>query len=159
MITKTELLKHTENKTGKDVRVDNEIVCSENKSTYRYVNKSRQHVAKIKVDGGLVPSTDTKKCDWLLINWDSAHSFFVELKGCDVKKAIDQINATLDLLWADVKTMGIGIAHARIVLSKTPNPNFIRSEQRILEKRLKLCSHGAVKNLVKIGTTEITDTF
>jgi hypothetical protein len=74
-----------------------------------------------------------------------------------VKKAIAQINATLDLLWTDVKKMEVGIAHARIVLSKTPNPNFIRNERRILEMRLKENLYGG--GTVNIKSTEITDTF
>ena len=157
MITKSELLTHTENKTGGNVRVDNVVVCPENKSTYRYVNNARQCVAKIRVDGGLIRNTGTKKCDWLVINWDLAHSFFIELKGSDIRKAISQINVTLDLLWSDVKKTGIDVAHARIVLSKTPRPNLMPNEKRKLEIRLKDKEYGG--GTVKVQSEQMTETF
>jgi len=68
MVTKTELFVHTENKDGDDVRIDSEVVCHEKQSTYRYINKIGQRVAKIRVDGDLVRSGSIEKCDWLLIN-------------------------------------------------------------------------------------------
>jgi hypothetical protein len=161
MVTETELSTHTENKTndGKGVRIDGEIVCrdKQSKSTYRYINKSRQSVAKIRVDDGIVPDKRTKKCDYLVVNWDLAHSFFIELKGNNLARAIEQINATLDLLWTDIKKMGICAAHARIVLSKTPRPNLMPIEKRILELRLKTSKYGGGN--VKIGTIVIVDTF
>jgi len=147
MVTKAGLFAHTDNKTNGDVRVDKEIVCddkkSRSKSIYRYINKSRQRVAKIRIDDGLVPDQRTKKCDYLVVNWDSAHSFFIELKGSNLTRAIAQINATLDLLWSDIKKMGIHTAHARIVLSKIPRPHLMPNEKRILEKRLKKNEYGS----------------
>jgi len=145
MVTKTELFTHTENKDGDDVRIDSEIVCHERQSTYRYINQAGQRIARIRVDGGLVQDTNVEKCDWLLINWDSNHSFFIELKGSDVKKAIRQINATLDWFWLDINGMGIRVAHARIVPGKVPRPDFVRNDRRKLELRLKQYGYGTVK--------------
>ena len=146
MVTTDDLFTHTENKTGdgKSVRIDNTIVCSDkrSKSIYRYINQSRQSVAKIRVDGGLVSDTSTKKCDWLLVNKDSATAFFIELKGSNLTRAIEQINATLDLLWTGIKKTGIRTANARIVLSKIPRPHHMSNDKRILEQRLKKNEYG-----------------
>jgi len=62
-----------------------------------------------------------------------------------VKKAIRQINATLDWLWLDINGTGIRVGHARIVPSKVPRPDFVRNDQRKLEQRLKQCGNGTVK--------------
>ena len=157
MITKDELFKHTENKDGNKVRIDKNIRCSENKSEYLYINKSGHRVAKIKVDGALVAATDTKKCDYLLVNWNSTHSLFIELKGSDVKKAICQINTTLDLLWTSLKGMGMSVAHARIVLSKTPRPNLMPIEKRKLDLRLKAKEYGF--GTIKVQSEKMLETF
>jgi hypothetical protein len=146
MVTADDLFTHTENKTGdrKNVRIDSTIVCSDkrSKSIYRYINQSRHQIAKIHVDGGLISDTRTKKCDWLLVNKDSATAFFIELKGSNLTRAIEQINTTLDLLWTDIKKTGIRTAHARIVLSKIPRPHLMPNEKRKLEKRLKENEYG-----------------
>jgi len=156
MITKDELFKHTENKDGNKVRIDKNIRCSENKSEYLYVNKSEHHVAKIKVDGALISATDTKKCDYLLINWNGGVAFFVELKGSDFNQAISQINATLDLIWSDIKEMGIRVPNARIVLSKSPVPGIQNSPQRRqFDARLKKCGGGKLMH----ATRQMTETF
>jgi len=157
---KIENLVHTENRIGDNVRVDSEIVCRENKSEYRYINNAKQRVAKIKVDGGLVPSKhNTIKCDYLVINWDSATSFFIELKGSDVRKAISQIIATLGLLWSDISGMGICVAHARIVPTKHQKPDIIHNQQRQLEQMLKKCNGKPVTKPILIQSNRMIEAF
>ena len=157
MPTKAELFKHTENKKGRYVRIDNAIVCRDkrSKSTYRYINQFRHHVAKIRVDNGLVQNSSAQKCDWLLINWDSAHSFFVEIKGSDVKTAIEQIKATLNLLWSDINKMGINVAHIRIVVTRVPVPNLVSQKKQELKIYLKRYGSGTPD----IQSQEMVDTF
>lgn len=162
MVTEAELLAHTENKINGDVRIDNKIVCREKQSTYCYINQSRHRVAKIDVDGGLVKDKKVEQCDYLLINWDSHHSFFIELKGSDVRKAISQIIATLDLLWADISNIGICVAHVRIIPTKAPRPDLIHNQRRDLEQRLKQCNGGYHKikeKLVDIKVKVMVETF
>jgi hypothetical protein len=145
MVTKAELFAHTENKIDNQVRVDKQIICKENKSTYCYINQSEKHVAKIRVDGGLIRDKSVKKCDWLLINWDLAHSVFVELKGSDIKTAVEQIKSTISVLWSDIKTMGINIAHVRIVVTRVAVPNLVVQKKRELKVLLKQCGKGTVE--------------
>ncbi len=157
MVTKTDLLANTENKAGDNVRVDKEIVCRENQSEYRYINNAKQRVAKIRVDGGLILDKNRQKCDWLLVDCDSARSFFIELKGSNVNKALEQISTSLDLLWSDINKLGICVAHARIVTSKTPTPKKMdKNKQYRLEQRLKKdCGGGKLK----IQTKQLIETF
>ncbi len=61
-------------------------------------------------------------------------AFFVELKGSDLLKAIDQINSTIDEL---LKKLENHLINARIVLTKVRvpnlrnNPNMIKFEKRL----------------------------
>lgn len=141
--TFAELLKEikTKTKAGKTVdlrrkvRCDSNIVCKENKRKYHHVNNragSAQKISKIRIDGCLIDSNSTEKCDFLLINWDDRTSFFIELKGCDVFKAISQITKSLDHLWKDLQPMGIKSAHARIVYTHNHAPDF-RTDGRYLK--------------------------
>ena len=74
---------------------DTRVVVRENRSSFELVNEERHTIEKVKVDGCLITG-DHERCDWLLVakcNPDVA--YFIELKGCDLKKAISQLGATL----------------------------------------------------------------
>ena len=76
----------------------------ENRSSFELVNKNKIKVEKIQVDGCLITG-DTERCDWLLVAKcaeEVAH--FVELKGCDLKKAISQLGTTLNATKERYKT-------------------------------------------------------
>ena len=133
MLTRTDFDRNTENlNRDGNVRIDSTIVCSEKKSTYRYSNNSQRRVAKIKIDGGLIAAQDREKCDWLLVNWGDGISFFIELKGSDLFKAISQITSTIRQIWNDLSTLNdspVTTANARIVLSKNQWPQY-RNDSR-----------------------------
>ncbi|MDR2345558.1 MAG: hypothetical protein LBE18_05780 [Planctomycetaceae bacterium] len=125
---------HTENI---DYLKQSVIVCRENKSTYKYNNKSQYCVAKIKVDGGLLPNKEIKKCDWLLVNWDNGVSYFIELKGRDFRKAIEQIESSINRLLSDLSKLKVTVVNVRIVTTKT-YPNFKQNNEYIkLNKQVK----------------------
>ncbi|MDR1053016.1 MAG: hypothetical protein LBL39_02470 [Planctomycetaceae bacterium] len=137
MFTKVDLNRNTENFKDGAIRIDTIIVCREKHSEYRYNNKSQKRVAKIHVDGGLIAGQQ-KKCDWLLINWDDGLSFFIELKGCDLKKAISQIESSLNIIWNDIQQLSIKTANVRIILSKNQYPNYKNdAEYKRLEQTIK----------------------
>lgn len=131
---KTDFDKHTENIQNLKQSI---IVCKENRSTYKYNNKSQHNVAKIKIDGGLLSDLTIKKCDWLLINWDNGISYFIELKGCDFRKAIEQIESSLNILLSDLRKLKVTVVNIRIVTTKT-YPNFKQDKGYIeLKKRVE----------------------
>jgi len=140
MPTREEFDNHTENRNADGtVRIDSNIACTDkkSKSTYRYLNVSQKHVAKIRVDGGLI-ATDAERCDWLLVNWDDGVSFFIELKGSDLFKAISQVTSTINHIWNDLNALAIQCANARIVLSKNRFPAYKNdSRYKIFEKLVK----------------------
>lgn len=99
---------------------------------YRYKNDSSNHLAKYRVDGGLI--SDGAKCDFLLLNCERKQSYFIELKGSDISRAIDQIDGSIDKLKADLPEFAF---FARIVLSRV-NTTKLRMEKYLrLEKKVK----------------------
>lgn len=79
-------------------KVDGAIVTfSENKSHMRLLNPSRKQVSKIEVDGCMAINGDAR-CDWIAL-YDcekrGSVAIFIELKGCRVDRAVEQLEATL----------------------------------------------------------------
>jgi hypothetical protein len=71
------------------------IVVKECRSSFELENPSRVPVEKIQVDGCLIDD-DSERCDWLFFFRSHCEiAIFVELKGCDIKKAVSQLAATL----------------------------------------------------------------
>ncbi|MDR1140956.1 MAG: hypothetical protein LBL62_04630 [Planctomycetaceae bacterium] len=137
MFTEADLNLNTKNFKDGKVRIDRTIVCCEKHSEYRYNNNSQKRVAKIQVDGGLITGQQ-EKCDWLLINWDDRLSFFIELKGSDLMKAISQIKSSLNIIWNDIQQLSIKTANVRIILSKNRYPNYKNdAEYKQLEQIIK----------------------
>ena len=55
-------------------------------------NKNRHMIRQFKVDGEVVAAGDmSPRCDYLLLNDDAKTSYYIELKGSDLVKAIEQI--------------------------------------------------------------------
>ena len=79
---------------------------------YRYKNQSANHLAKYKVDNGLISDNDPK-CDFLLLNCEQKKAFFIELKGSNIVRAIEQITRSIDFLQGNLSGFAV---FARIVL-------------------------------------------
>lgn len=74
---------------------DPKIVVSENKSRIEILNINRLEVNKIQVDGCLI-AKNQEKCDWLITcEQPTPKAIYIELKGCDLDKAISQLKSTI----------------------------------------------------------------
>jgi hypothetical protein len=131
MRNRNEFNQYTENQNDLKRHI---IVCQENKSTYRYINNAGKTVAKIRVDGGLINEKTIEKCDWLLVNWDDGLSYFIELKGSDVRKAIVQIQTTINELSPSLSALNVTAKNVRIVPTRDSYPDISRGTEY---KRLK----------------------
>jgi hypothetical protein len=100
---------------------------------YRYKNQSSNHLAKYRVDGGLI-SDDGAKCDFLLLNCEQKQSYFIELKGSDLVQAVKQIDRSVDLL--KYKLIDFSI-FARIALTRVNTTSLTKIEFLRLEKKVK----------------------
>lgn len=101
-------------------KIINVAVASENGKDYRLVNKSKFYVTKVHIDGGVFKQELC--CDFLFLTHERVEdkyinqdAILVELKGVDVKHAIDQIESTVNKLKFSNKEY---ILKGRIVASK-----------------------------------------
>lgn len=75
---------------------DSLIVFSEKKSKITFVNPDHNTYRAIQVDGCVFNAEDGLKCDKLLESEKYADQYFVELKGGDSNKAVEQLKDTID---------------------------------------------------------------
>jgi hypothetical protein len=96
------------------------------------INKASKKIMGLRVDDCLIK--EGAKCDFLLIIEAEEKMYFIELKGSDLIKAVDQINATLDRLLPSIDHKFV---NGRIVLSKVNTPDLQHSRLIKLKQRLK----------------------
>lgn len=100
---------------------------------YRYKNLNFNHLAKYRIDGGLIMDNGAK-CDYLLLNCEQKKSYFIELKGSDIIRAIEQIDRSIDILKNKLPDFTFS---ARIVLTRV-NTIALKSNKLIkLDKKVK----------------------
>jgi hypothetical protein len=74
---------------------DPNILVRERKSRFRILNPSNKNIEKVKVDGCLITGNQEKRCDWLFALPADQRVLYVELKGSDIEKAAEQLEATV----------------------------------------------------------------
>lgn len=75
---------------------NSKIVVKENKSRFEVDNPNRLSVSKVQVDGCLI-ADNLEKCDWIIsISSENKRALYIELKGCDIDKALKQLKSTLE---------------------------------------------------------------
>lgn len=101
-----------------------QIVAQENKRRYILQNPSGKKICRIQIDGCVISSTSkSKKCDYLIVVCKSEaenqenHSedfYFIELKGKDLIRAVEQLTETIQHFQSGIS----GKVLARAVVSK-----------------------------------------
>lgn len=77
---------------------------SENRCTHIAKNPSHKCVRQFRVDGEVFPAGNApKRCDYLLLNDTDQRSYYIELKGSDVLRAIEQIESSISLIGPSIK--------------------------------------------------------
>jgi len=100
---------------------------------YRYKNQRADYLAKYRVDGGLI-SDNGAKCDFLLLNCEQKQSYFIELKGSDIIRAIEQIDRSIDKLRNELSGFAF---FARIVITRANTTALKNTKILKLEKKVK----------------------
>lgn len=74
------------------------IIKSQDKGNSRVYhlakNGDRNLVRHYQIDGVVIDSASTKKCDFLLINDGKRNAYLIELKGTDILSALEQLENT-----------------------------------------------------------------
>lgn len=86
-------------------KTDKQIVLQENKSKITFLNPNGIKVRKIRVDGCVIQDNESLRCDYLLIlSLDNQElEIYVELKGSDVRHAVEQLESTIKTLSDDIQ--------------------------------------------------------
>jgi len=109
------------------------VICKDKgKNQYIYENQGKDFLSKYRIDDGLI-ADDGAKCDFLLLNCNKQHAYFIELKGSDIIHAIEQIDRSIDILKPQLADSKI---FARIVLTRVntnelKNPKYLRLEKKV----------------------------
>lgn len=116
-----------------------QIVIGENKRQYRLNNETHRLVCVVEIDGCVLTSQTTKKCDYLITVCHSNTTYFVELKGKHLIEGVEQITQTLNEFENKFGYSLGELVFARIVLSRGSEVKATANDGRVknLRKRLK----------------------
>lgn len=131
-----------------DVR--NIIVVEENKKQYVLQNIG-DVIAVYQVDGQMIASEDTVKCDNMIVDVTSLFAVLVELKGTDLRHALKQIECTHARVFPALDKYRL---YGRIVTSPRTNVPALRTDPQYKRIQKAFMMHGG--NL-KIGTNVIAE--
>lgn len=109
------------------------------KRKYILENDFGEELVVYHIDGGIITGSETNKCDFGIYTEDDL-LILIELKGCEYKHALEQVNATIDQLITS-KTKPKRLC-ARIVAKKIPRATTSNTEEAKLVKRLKAFGNG-----------------
>lgn len=73
------------------------FVSTENRCTHIAENPNGKYVRQFKVDGDVFPSggSGPKRCDYLILDDSTRHAYYIELKGSDIRRAIQQVESSI----------------------------------------------------------------
>ena len=82
-------------------------IISSDRGSCKHVARNLNHsdVYQFKIDGEVIKG-DERRCDWLVINGDAKTAYYIELKGSDIEKAIDQLENTHSILKNEIPDYG-----------------------------------------------------
>lgn len=109
------------------------VVSKENGNQHILNNKSLCNVYQFRIDGGIISSSESEKCDYIVEaeKEPKSYAYIIELKGSDLNKAISQIQNTINIYRDRLKTY---IILPRIVIHRTSTHDIRGKKYRDLKK-------------------------
>ena len=128
-----------------------EVVSKENKQKHVGLNPNRRcRLIHYRVDGVILKNQ--KACDFILINETDGIAFLIELKGCRVDNAVDQLKTTEETLHEYLKNYKLQF---RIVTSTSPSKK--SRTTRVKTSYSKIISLWEKKGQFKMSTTQLIE--
>lgn len=103
-----------------------------NSQYHKAVNQNRVYVTHYRIDGTVI--TTGSRCDFLLMNEETKTAYLIELKGSDLVKAAEQLEATEKAL--EKELFGYSLLY-RIVANKCRTQEIHSSAYRKYQLRWK----------------------
>lgn len=132
------------------------LMFSEKGRSYYSLNPDLKEILGFKVDKGLI-NDENDRCDYSLIV-QSDVCFLIELKGCDVSYAAEQIMSTREIF---EKNYGVRKFVARIVCSKAKTAELNSNTFKRMDRFMKMLKkkYEIRYEPVYVKTTELTETI
>ena len=93
-------------------------VASENGKRFEII--SNEDFVKIRIDNCLISSQQVQKCDFGFVRHSSYEFYFVELKGKDVKIALNQLISTINIFESNFVKISKDKRYGFIISSRNP---------------------------------------
>ncbi|MEN2399909.1 hypothetical protein GKZ90_0008985 [Flavobacterium sp. MC2016-06] len=132
----------------------NQNCCSKSKvaseNGKRFEIDSNEEFTRIRIDDCLISSQQVEKCDFGFVRHFNNEFYFVELKGKDVKKALNQIISTISVFESTIikipkeKRFGFIVSSRNPLLSTETNnlkQAFAKNYGRLLEIKSVHCKY------------------
>ena len=103
-----------------------------NPQYYKGINTAKMYVTHYKIDGTVIKNGN--RCDYLLINEEKRIAYLIELKGSDLVKAAEQLEATEKVLRQELFSYEV---QYRIVANKCKTQEIHSSAYRKYQIRWK----------------------
>jgi len=127
------------------------VLAKENGRTFKINNKSKFAINKVKVDNCYIKSNKIEKCDYLfeiIKNENIIQIFYVELKGKELKKGMEQLESTMRYC----KTIHKNIKkQCHIVVSRVPKFGAKSQQEKVIferKNRIKLFIKSTQQELI-----------
>lgn len=110
------------------------VISKENRNEHHVRNESRSCIYQYRIDGDIEKRSTVKKCDYMVevCNDQKKLAFVIELKGSDLRTALQQIEATIELFSAQLA--GYALC-PRIILHRIPTHDIHGSDYRKFKKK------------------------
>lgn len=110
------------------------IVCTDpgTRSKYTAVNRKEHQVRQYLVDGEVIKDLSVYKCDWIITEEDLGDIYLIELKGTDIRKAIQQIESTEKILASSIQKYNR--TYYRISPTHVPHQLYTQEYKRFKQK-------------------------
>ncbi len=121
-----------------------ELVAWGKKTKFILINNGNKIVNGFIVDDCLLKlRIREEKCDYLFLIEEVRIAYFIECKGSDILKAVNQLNSTLDILSSDLLEYTL---KAKIIPTKVYAPDMLTNNYKKLRARLN--GNLETKNIV-----------
>lgn len=121
------------------------ISLQEKRSCFRIKNSKKILVSVYEVDGCLLKlESDGPRCDYLVLIDDRDLEIFVELKGCDIGKAIKQLENSIQNLSENATAL---VKNCFVISTRIPKADTSAQKAKLLFKR-KYNANLTIKNRV-----------
>lgn len=125
------------------------VKCEENRKIYNLENPDKLLIVLYLMDGGVIQEDalvppNTHKCDYMFVITEEKRVVLTELKGVDVKHALEQINGTIDI-YKDYFKMCEAVYGRVIVSSSTPKLNATPQYTKLQMKLKRLNGNLKIK--------------